>query len=212
MLMQLVKKDFIYLVVSLRIVVLFMILFALFLPMSNIGFACVMPALICYVGVYSTLAYEERNKTILLNATLPVSRRDICLAKYIQAVLIILITAILSLMGVFMGVSTQVYSSDLVSNGGLVSMILLMLGSGMIYSGLILPVIFRFGTVKARYILMLTYMVLFIGGSNDYIIQGLEKIIKLGNETVSMIGFIVVVILFAISYLSSLRIWETKEF
>ena len=67
MIAQIIKKDFIYLTTSLKSTLVMMLIFSLFMPMANMAFACVMPALVCYLGFYSLIAYEERNKSNIFN-------------------------------------------------------------------------------------------------------------------------------------------------
>ena len=71
----LIKKNWIYLITSIKSALVSSILFCLFMPMWSIGFGVVMPALIGYILTYSIMAYEERSKVELMTAAMPVSRK-----------------------------------------------------------------------------------------------------------------------------------------
>ena len=214
MLIQLIKKDLTYLAVSLKVTLLLIILFALFMPMANISYACVMPALVCYIGFYSVFAYEERNKMDLLNASLPVRRRDICLAKYIHVLIIVIGTCILSIIGVSLSPSLHV-DGLLGYNEAVVQLLPIMLSIAMIYSAIVLPCLFYFGTIKTKYVLMTSYILIFIGINsidNEKMMDILQLIKGIGRGGASIIGLLVSMLIFILSYQVSLHIWAHKEF
>ena len=99
MVKELIKKDIIFLLSSLKSTVAIIICFSLFMSMINKAYGMVTPALACYIGFYSLMAYEERNKMDLVEFALPVSRQEICLSKYIEIVLFIIFSCICSTVG-----------------------------------------------------------------------------------------------------------------
>lgn len=213
MLLQTVKKDFIYLSTSLKTTLIIMLIFSLFMPMANMAFACVMPALVCYLGFYSLIAYEERNQSNIFNMSLPLTRREICLSKYIENIIFVIFSSLLACIGCWMAQQTTASEIEFIEFN-MVSMLLSMLSIGLVYSAVMLPCIFYFGTVKARYALFATYMVIFILANtikNSVLSEIMYKVTKVfGGSLIFMLISAVMVIW--ISYIISQRIWAKKEF
>lgn len=213
MIWELVKKDIIFLVASLKSTLVSITLLALFLPLTGIGFGIAMPALVCYIGFYGVLAYEERSKMHLLNLALPVTRKEICLSKYVYAIGLVVFATILSSIGTSIGV--------MITEGGEMSEFIsrlpgymaLMFATAVIYLSVIIPCVFYWGTIRARYILMGLYMMIFIGASNINFIA-LGKMNESFNRYLSGHGvllLIAAVICFSVSISISLRIWEKRD-
>lgn len=210
MIWKLVKKDLTYLITSLKSTIVSIICLGLFLPMVGIGFGIAMPALVCYVGFYGILAYEERSKMHLLSATFPVTRREICLAKYMYALLIIVFAMILSLVGSLIGSVANEGSYTLLDE--LPLYITLMAASAIIYIAVILPFVFKFGTIKARYALMIIYIFIFVFATNFNTVDMTnvsQYIPQIGSKI--MILWVVSIICWLISIAISLKIWDKKD-
>lgn len=210
MIWQLIKKDFTYLMTSLKSLIGSIIVIGLFLPMVGIGFGIAMPAMVCYVGFYGILAYEERSKMQLLNAALPVTRKEICLAKYIYAFLIIGFAMILSLIGSLISSAANGTVDTLLSE---IPLYMTLMGvSALIYISIILPCVFYFGTIKARYMLMVIYILMFIVAT-QLNFHGVPNVLGTLTHTGSMIVLLwgVGIGICLISIVISLRIWNKKD-
>ncbi len=210
MIVQIVKKDFIYLITSLKSTLGVMLIFSLFMPMANMAFACVMPALVCYLGFYSLVAYEERNKSNIFNMSLPLSRQDICLSKYIESIIFIIFSSLLALIGVWIAYKSATNEVKFID----VNMLVGMLSIGLIYSAVMLPCIFYFGTLRARYVLLATYIIIFVFANNvknSVLGEVMGKVTNIfgGSLIFILIGSIIVM---GISYMISIQIWARKEF
>lgn len=213
MIWELVKKDIIFLVASLKSTLVSITLLALFLPLTGIGFGIAMPALVCYIGFYGVLAYEERSKMHLLNLALPVTRKEICLSKYVYAIGLVIFATILSSIGTGLGVMTAASGEMSEFILRLPSYMVLMFAIAVIYLSVIIPCVFYWGTIKARYVLMGLYMMIFIGASNINLIV-LGRMDESFNGYLSKHGvllLIVAIICFSVSISISLRIWEKRD-
>lgn len=214
MIWELVKKDIIFLVASLKSTLVSITLLALFLPLTGIGFGIAMPALVCYIGFYGVLAYEERSKMHLLNLALPVTRKEICLSKYVYAIGLVIFATILSSIGTGLGVMTAASGEMSEFILRLPGYMALMFAIAVIYLSVIIPCVFYWGTIKARYVLMGLYIVIFIGASNINMII-LAKMGESFNRYLSGHGvlllLIVAIICFSVSISISLRIWEKRD-
>lgn len=213
MIAQIIKKDFIYLTTSLKSTLVMMLIFSLFMPMANMAFACVMPALVCYLGFYSLIAYEERNKSNIFNMSLPLSRQDICLSKYIENTIFIIFSSILALIGLWASQKSAASEIQFIESSSM-QMLQIMLSIGLIYSAIILPCIFYFGTIKARYVLLATYVVIFVLANNIKNAALNEIMCKAANVFNGSLIFMLIgaIIATIISYMISKLIWEKKEF
>ena len=213
MIVQIVKKDFIYLITSLKSTLVVMLIFSLFMPMANMAFACVMPALVCYLGFYSLMAYEERNKSNIFNMSLPLSRQDICLSKYIENTIFIILSSLLALIGLWIAQKSAASEIKFVEVN-MLDMLISMFSTGLIYSAVMLPCIFYFGTLKARYVLMVTYIIIFILANNVKNAALNEIIYKVTNVFGGSLIFMLLgaIIIILISYGISQQIWAKKEF
>ena len=213
MIAQIVKKDFIYLITSLKTTLGVMLIFSLFMPMANMAFACVMPALVCYLGFYSLVAYEERNKSNIFHMSLPLSRQDICLSNYIESIIFIIFSSLLALIGAWIAYKSVANEAKFI-DVNIFDMLVGMLSTGLIYSAVMLPCIFYFGTLRARYVLFATYIIIFILANNvknSVLSEMLDKVTNIfgGSLIFILIGAVIVTV---ISYMISIRIWTKKEF
>lgn len=214
MIWELVKKDITFLVASLKSTLVSIILLALCLPLTGIGFGIAIPALVCYIGLYGILAYEERNKMHLLNLSLPVTRKEICLSKYIYAIGLVVFTMILSCIGSVFGVMATGKEELSAFISGLPLYMTLMFTIAIIYLSVIIPCVFYWGTIKARYVLLGLYMIIFVAASNINIMrmgtigESLNRYLS-GNGMLLLM--VVTMICFFISISISLRIWEKKD-
>lgn len=212
----LIKKDWIYLITSIKSVLVTSVLFCIVMPMLNIGFGIMMPALIGYMLTYSIMAYEERSKVELMTAALPVSRREMCTSRYIESVIYLIGGCIIAQVGVWFILITQQHMRMEEIMKLLPIMLAITFLMGAIYNSVILPVIFYFGTVKARYYLMFSYILIFAGVNainfTDAIGQGIIAYINKVQAIIGILMPVIGVIIYYISYRISLRIWEKKDF
>lgn len=209
MTMKLVKKDFIHLGCSLKNLLVMWVVLCTCLPVANLGFAIVMPALGAYITLNSMRSYEERNKGDFLTGALPVTRTQMCQAQYIEVLLYIIGGMILSTIGLgikMLESDVQIAIWPAMSLMGII---------GLIYTGIILPIILYFGVAKAKYVLMITYIIVFVGAFNmnavaPEILNGVIE--KVNGSIIGTISFLIAIIIWAVSYSISLVIFQNKDF
>lgn len=167
---------------STSLIYAYMIIFILFIPIS-------------------AMAYDERSKWERFALTMPTSRLDLVLSKYILAVIC---GAVSMAFSIIVGVIT---TGDLLQSA---AGALTFLGIGIALVSLILPAIFKFGTEKGRIIMI---AIIFIP---TIIIMLIKEQIGAPSEKVisSITTFLplAAVVLLAVSILVSKRIYEKKEF
>lgn len=215
MIMTLVRKDLMYFTKSLKSTFLITILLSFGMSMVNISFGLAIPALVCYIGFYSLLAYEERSKMNLLTIALPVTRQQICLSKYSEMLVFIFGSTLLSLSGMCIhqltGTSKMLAASDY-----LYTLMPIMIGGALVYAAIMMPCIFHFGIIKARYVMLVMYIGIFsvassMGNGNNIMII-MKQMSQIRSDILGMGVLGIGIVMFIISYLISLKIWCKKDF
>ena len=212
----LVKRSWIYLTTSIKSALVTSILFCLFMPMMSIGFGIVMPALLGYILIYSIMAYEERSKVELMTAAMPVSRKNMCTSRYIESIIYLIGGCAMSQIGLWVNFICQQHMlvGEILKTVPIILAITFLVGA--VYNSIILPIIFYFGTIKARYYLMFSYLLIFVGAntitSMGPIDQGIIVYINKLGRIMPILMLILGIIIYYISYYISLNIWNKKDF
>lgn len=214
MIWELVKKEVIFLTSSLKSTIVSIIVISFFLPTVGMGFGMAMPALACYIGFYGILAYEEKSKMHLLNLALPVTRKEICLSKYIYAIGFIVFVTLLSSIGSGLGIVIRGGGELEGFIASLPIYMTLMFTVAIIYLAIVVPCIFYWGTIKARYVLLGIYIAIFIVANNMNSVMK-ETMSEVLTNTLSGRGIILIITIAVISMVISigisLKIWEKKD-
>ncbi|MCI5956284.1 MAG: ABC-2 transporter permease [Clostridiales bacterium] len=168
---------------------------------AYIGGMLVMLVIMVPVNV---IAYDESSKWDSYALTLPITRRDVVLSKYVLTMLCALVLIVTNtLCGLLLGES---FTDSL-------GMSLLFAGVGLCIIFFFLPILFQFGTQKARVIMMLFILipalVSVLPGSEAIIASFLEAVFGQGRPWLLAP---VTLALFAVSYMLSLHIYERKAF
>lgn len=161
---------------------------------SMLGFSILF---LCMLPYYMMQMTQE---TLFL--ILPCNRKRIVQERYLTALLVLIPGLILSLV------------SRLLLGPESLSMLLLQLSACLLILAIQIPLIYKFGTVRARLLLLFT-MALFFGSSGAIAalvssVQETEILRTLG--LIAWIALPVSVALLGVSYLISLAIYEKKEF
>lgn len=199
----LMLKDIMNLKKTFRIYILFIVFYALlsFAGSAASSFMGVMIILITLLPI-SAISYDERAKWDRYALTMPVSRHMMVLSKYLLGILL-LIPGILA--GLLFGVIADM---DIYEN--LVVCASLALTSLFMLS-ILLPVIYRFGVERGRIIMIAVFLLPAV------------LIVLLSQVDLSFLQFdqilrfwflfpVVILALLVLSFLTSVRIYEKKDF
>lgn len=151
--------------------------------------------------VINSMAYDERANTQKLMLASGISRKQLALSKYLFAlVLIAAMTAVnIEVVAMIDGLSEAVMNSLFM---GLI---------GMTYVACLLPVIYKFGTEKARIYMMVGFLIPFafvIAMSPFLSLGGIEL-----NEMLTMfIVVLVCLVLIGVSIFLSIHVVERKDY
>ena len=163
----------------------------------------------CSILVISSLSYDELAKWDRMALCMPITRRQIVTSKY-------LLHLIFTVLGVGLGLLIGICSLLIHNASEYTSLFTLVAVSAAIalaYGALTLPLIFRFGPEKGRIIILLLALVPAALAGASAGIGGFEGI-HLSTEQVQMLAYLspaATLVLYAISYLISIRIYEKKQ-
>ncbi|PBI17623.1 ABC transporter permease [Clostridioides difficile] len=208
----LILKDLLNLKGNVKFILLFIIMFGFMSSLGdgNINNFIGVIIVLCTTMIVSTFSYDDLNKWDSYVLTMPINRNDIVLSKYLTML-------IFSFIGVFVSLIVSVtigyFKNTLILNETLLINALI-LSISVCFGSLILPLIYKFGTERARLLMILCFLVptlaLLVFKS---ILENISSPISIEiilNTLVYSLPF-VAILLFVISYFISSKIYSKKE-
>lgn len=203
----LILKDLINLKSTFKMLGLMIALFAvIYIPQGN-GFIFGMIILMFAMMVVTTISYDDLAKWDAYALTMPVTRKEMVLSKYLVMALLNTLGAVLALIVGIVGnmIMRQSFSMEILVIIGVLYLV------AFCYGSLIVPLIYQFGTEKARLMLILsalipTGLILLLTQMQIPLPEAINPLIYL----FLLLGFTVIMV--SGSYLISLRIYSNKEF
>ncbi|HBE9428103.1 ABC-2 transporter permease [Clostridioides difficile] len=208
----LILKDLLNLKGNIKFILLFIIMFGF---MSSLGDGNVnnfigVIIVLCTTMIVSTFSYDDLNKWDSYVLTMPINRNDIVLSKYLTMLIFSFIGVLVSLI---VSVTIGYFKNTLILNETLLINALI-LSISVCFGSLILPLIYKFGTERARLLMILSFLVptlaLLVFKS---ILENISSPISIEiilNTLVYSLPF-VAILLFVISYFISSKIYSKKE-
>lgn len=203
----LIQKDIFVCKKSLRTIAILILVFAAMGMISDDN------SLIMFItGMYfpmlvmTSFAYDHQAKWDAYGMTMPVSRSETVLAKYLLGLLLSLVGGVISLL---LSAAVKLYRHSALEATDVISQ-LVVLGVSLVILSILIPLIYRFGVEKARIFMIAIFLVPTIGVllfSKLSLPPVNEQII---NTLVVMSPFLVILI-GVISYFISARVFEKKE-
>ncbi|HGZ2734103.1 TPA: ABC-2 transporter permease, partial [Clostridioides difficile] len=205
----LILKDLLNLKGNIKFILLFIIMFGF---MSSLGDGNVnnfigVIIVLCTTMIVSTFSYDDLNKWDSYVLTMPISRNDIVLSKYLTMLIFSFIGVLVSLI---VSVTIGYFKNTLILNETLLINALI-LSISVCFGSLILPLIYKFGTERARLLMILCFLVptlaLLVFKS---ILENISSPISIEiilNTLVYSLPF-VAILLFVISYFISSKIYS----
>ena len=200
-----ILKDLLVLKNSLRTVVAFILMFGIIGVVSDSGY------MITFAGVYAgilpmtSMAYDERSGFNRFANVLPINKNAIVYSKYIVGLMLAFAAAVVSLIIMLIGKGSD----------GIAEVIASCIAVPMFYQSVLMPAMFKFGVEKSRLIVLgafvLPTMILamvFNGGSGEAVLMALNSI---SPQMAMLFGFIILMIIYALSIALSVKIYKKKE-
>ncbi len=203
----LILKDLINLKSTFKMLGLMITLFAvIYIPQGN-GFIFGMIILMFAMMVVTTISYDDLAKWDAYALTMPVTRKEMVLSKYLVMALLNTLGAVLALIVGIVGnmIMRQSFSMEILVIIGVLYLV------AFCYGSLIVPLIYQFGAEKARLMLILsalipTGLILLLTQMQIPLPEAINPLIYF----FLLLGFTVIMVFG--SYLISLRIYSNKEF
>jgi ABC-2 type transport system permease protein len=210
------KKSLLY---ALLYTVFLSITFSSLKP-SGVGLYVLAPIITAYMFINFAASFDEKNKSEIILNSLPLKRDDIVIAKYISIFIFAIICIIYSILIGFIGKTTglPMYTRSISFLD-----IVLIFSSVCIVSSIFFPMYFKFGYTKSLIFNTMLFMVIFFlpilaiqyAGSNpnNIFVQKINSfIISTSSFTQNSLALIIGLILFLISLMISIHIYNNKEF
>lgn len=158
----------------------------------------------------TTFSYDQLAKWDVFSQTLPVSRKQVVMSKYMLGIIAIFTGLVLSiLLNVFV---TQAKSLEL-DILYLFQANLMIALVALLFLSILIPLIYNFGVEKSRMLIILVLAIpsLIVIGLSKFGVA-LPDIDKITPAMLLGVGFLCVIIAMLISYFISVRIYTKKEF
>lgn len=201
-LIALVKRDIVFAMTVMKAQLIIGLVLTITFSLDGMKWALMTSIVVPYFLVYGQMAFEERDRSDKLVMTLPVSRSAIALAKYMVIAIYIVTAALLSLC-----MMTLTYGVG--SMYDILQMTLLIMGVGMAYTAIMVPIILKWGVEKSRYIIFVSYILFYIFLTLGRVQEDLMQVVARLNL---FWGIVMLIALFCLSMLATLNIYKTKEF
>lgn len=205
----LLLKEFLMLKKGWVTLVIFFIAFGL----GGVGndFMCFMLPLFLAILLYGHINYDEQSKWQQYSIALPYGRKMIVSAKYAAMAIGAVVSTVLVVL--LYGVTVAIGKAEF-SLKDLVGHLVLSIAIGIVYPSFFLPLAYKFNSEKGRTIM------LFLNGASGAIavfllsaIDGTGILAKLSNYTniLPYIAIAAVLVLFALSWFASVKIYEKRD-
>lgn len=199
----LILKDLLILKKQAKIYLIMIVFFAInALATRNFSFLAGMVCMFCAMMPVTALSYDERANWDKYALSMPVSRKDMILSKYLLGI-------ITTSIGLATLILFQITLFKVTKEDTLITFI--MFGISIIFLSILLPTLFRFGVEKGRILMLLIFFIptlLGVGISKLGLPEHRANDLKL---LLYSFPFIILIALGLSLYLS-LRIYAKKEF
>jgi ABC-2 type transport system permease protein len=177
--------------------------FAMGLVNENTSMFTTMMTMVAVLIPLTAMAYDERSKWDRYALTMPISRKNMVMSRYLLGLIFLIVAFVLSMLVNMVISNMKTAENTLVVLGGF--------STGLMLMSVIFPLLFKFGVEKGRIFMMI---VIFIPVAALMMISKLgismpdEEIIK----SVIYLSPIIGAVIFLISIYVSLWIYKKKEF
>ncbi len=193
---SLLIKDYYVITKQLKIFILLIPVFAIFTQGELSFFAILLGAALPMTAI----AYDERSRWNEYAKMMPFSIDELVISKYLLGYCCIIGAAILSLLGQIIGKQVGLESEQL-----MIILLLYALISALLYIAISMPLFFRFGSEKARFVFIAAMVLASITGS----LLNKEMLHRMINISPAIL-FAIVILLNGISILISIRVEKNR--
>lgn len=205
----LLLKDFYMAKKYCRMVLCIIIVFLLvsFVQESSNVFFVFYPVVIASILPVSLQAYDEKCKWVTYGDAFPYSRKQLVSVKYLMSLFFTGVIWMAALVAQIVR-SLNIYA-EVISN--MFPMMFLVLSLSLLSSSILLPVIFILGTERGRVAYMST-IAFICAGSSLFMKEDLSIRLPYSMDVLSILFLAFGIVIFGLSWLLSVRIYQKKEF
>lgn len=209
----LLVKEYYILRRHLKQYVLLIIFFgALSIFMDSVIYFQAMTTMSFCMLVFTGMSYDAAAGWDKFALTMPVSRKDVVLSKYMSCVIYAVSAIVVSIL--FSVIINNIYPMEEVGLMLMAALAATLLCLMLIIYSILLPMIFKLGIEKAR-ILMIAVIIIPVFamlGTAEYMPESALDFIKRHEALFGAAGVVFSILMYFISYFVSLRIYDKKEF
>ncbi len=204
----LIIKDLLVCKKSLRTILLLVAVFMVFgVTTDDSTFVMFITSIYFTMMVLTAFAYDAQAKWDAYGLTMPVTRSETVLAKYLLGLVLSVFGGVLSLVLTF---GVIIYKQEAFLTGEILLTQLAMLGAALLMMSIFIPLIYRFGVEKARLVMIAVFvlpsvLLLFFSKSGLPAPDGNVLRVLATLSPFLVVGLVV------LSYLISVRIFTKKE-
>lgn len=183
-----------------------------FLAVSATGqenvFFVIYPMMAASIIPSTLLSYDEKSGWSVFSKALPYSRTELVSVKYLIAAALVAVVWILSAAIQLIRFAAGVGSSP----AELAILLSVLLCMGLVSSGLILPVMFKYGVDKGRFAYYVTIAVACGGGvAFPQILENMNLTINVNDQFLPAVIACTGIVFFVISWLASIKFYQKRE-
>lgn len=211
---RLIMKDIYLQKSSIRFMLIYLVIVIVLMdsyPMDGKYFVFIIT--IAYAFSIIAFAYDEKAKGEIVINSLPVSRKDVVLSKYISFfAYTFAITVVCALVGIILNILKFPVNISVMK----LTVIKPLITAAIILSSINFPFYFRFGYQKGRLVSTITFMAVFIGSMTFFNAAenkkcSLSGILSGSKPVLDIIWFAVLGVIFAISIMLSTAAYEKRD-
>ncbi|MBU3155589.1 ABC-2 transporter permease [Clostridium estertheticum] len=187
---------------------------------NGFGLYVMSPMVITYLYITLAVQYDDKNNSEVILNSLPLKRSDIVISKYMSIFVFGIIGIICSTLVGAIGNATG--RLKFIGSISLLDIVLVIM-SICIFSSIYYPVYFKFGVAKIKIFTMVIFMIFFfvpmnamsyvIKNPNNFFVQKFNYFINnTSTLTQNFIALTIGLIIFMISLMISIHIYNNKEF
>jgi ABC-2 type transport system permease protein len=137
-----------------------LVIFACFIFSFDVSGYIFICAIICSAMIITTFSFDENAKWTRYAMIMPVSKKDIVVAKFIVLVIFCAAGSLFGLVvGSICGIAASKITLDLAGIGELLSLTLAALMISIVFGSIAIPLLFQFGAEKGRLLMLVSYFV-----------------------------------------------------
>ncbi len=200
----LILKDSFCIIRQLKFVIVFILVFSAIPNFPGATFAVFYSVILSF----TSMAYDEQSKWDSFAITMPYSVSDIVKSKYVFGIICICIASVFSIIIQILSLlyTKKTIGIDIFYTTGF------SLVYALIFQALLLPMIFKMGVAKGRIVFLVCFFAVMglLGGVSEHI-SSIVKNLYYNTFNILSISFIVMIVLNILSYMISLKAYESRN-